>query len=237
MTQVTEIPSPAAVDTLAVLRWARSRRHEEPLASFWSALCVKLGEPQDASAERVLAELGANGGNSFANFFRGEGVVYAEVAYDVARGLAGLFGDKPFSRGDVEGCERFVLRKLGITEDDLARLCATVDRRALARAVEKQVEQRLGQAAAATVGNLAAREAAKRAAQEAGLVAARRVAAEVGKRIAGQLLTRLLFAFNAVMVAWLVVDLAGPALRKTIPGVTYVALLRKLHEAATEEEG
>ena len=31
-----------------------------------------------------------------------------------------------------------------------------------------------------------------------------------------------------------VVDLAGPAYRKTIPAVTYIAILRKLYEAAQE---
>jgi uncharacterized protein YaaW (UPF0174 family) len=67
---------------------------------------------------------------------------------------------------------------------------------------------------------------ATRAAREAG----KRVAVKVAQQVAA----RIVAALNVLLAAWTVIDLAGPAMRVTIPAVTYVAILRKLHAAGME---
>jgi len=167
-------------ETLEVLKWAHdAARDDEIVAMFWEELCKAVHEPLSASAEKVLSELCEYGGNTIANLFRGHGVDYAEVAYDVACALKPWLDDKPFSEGDIEACERYVLKRMEVQEDDLTKLIDAVR-------------------------------------------------ATVGKQVARQ---QVLRALSVVLLAWTVIDIAGPAMRVTIPGVTYVALLRKLYQS------
>ena len=80
-------------DTLRVLEWARKMRgSDQTVATFWKSLADAVREPESVSAERLLSELGAYGGNTLVNLVRRKGVPYPEVARDVAKTLAPTFG-------------------------------------------------------------------------------------------------------------------------------------------------
>lgn len=233
-------------DTLGVLRWARETAAEDPIvAMFWRKLCDAVNAPEAASAGRVLAELEAYGGNSIANLFRDGGVPYAEVAHDTAAMLNPTFGGRTVpSQKDVAGCEALVLWRMEVSQDDLDLLCGAVQQQAMSDALKRATATAVGVAAveaaafqsAKRIGAVAGERAAARLAGEVAVETAAQAGKQVAKgvavEVAQQVAARLLLAFNVIMVAWLVVDLAGPARRVTIPGVTYVALLRKLHRAA-----
>jgi uncharacterized protein YaaW (UPF0174 family) len=214
-------------ETLEVLKWAHdAARDNEIVAMFWEELCKAVDEPLSASAEKVLSELCEYGGNTIANLFRGHGVDYAEVAYDVACALKPWLDDKPFSEGDIEACERYVLKRMEVQEDDLTKLIDAV-RATVGSHVNSQVGKNVGEAAAKAVASAAMRQAANKVAEAAAKIVAR----EVGKRIARQVIAQVLRSLSLVFLAWTVIDIAGPAMRVTIPGVTYVALLRKLYHS------
>ena len=147
---------------LTILTWAHANRNEEPVASFWGALCDRLGFMPAASPRAVLAELERDGGNTLVNIFRGEGVGYTELAYDVADKLSGFFEDQPFSERDVVACERFVLGKMEVSEDDLKRLCDSVRGGGLRHSVSDQVRKGVAKGVAETAAFEAARRASCR---------------------------------------------------------------------------
>ncbi len=217
-------------DTLEVLRWAREASTEDDtVRMFWSKLCEAVSEPVTASAETVLRELRAFGGNTLVNLFRGCGVSYTEVAQDVASALDGWLGEGKYDPNDFESCESFVLEKMEVDAASLQELCSAVRSGAVKRAVAKEAQKATGKAAAYGVGRRVAAEAGKRVAARAATEAGKKVA----QKVAVQVATRIVAALNVAFAVWTVVDLAGPAMRVTIPGVTYVALLRRLHEGAT----
>jgi uncharacterized protein YaaW (UPF0174 family) len=227
-------------ETLAVLEWARALAPtDEVVGAFWSALCKAVREPADAPATRVYEEIGAYGGNSICNAFRDAGgVSYGEVAYDVAEKLRRVFADAPYSREETRACERFVLREMAVSQDNLDALCAAMAARGLSAAVAGQVAASAAAAAAEGAGYAVGREVAKRvalkAAAEAAEQAGKKAAQEVAKRVAAEVLAQVAAVLGVVGAVWLLIDIAGPATRVIIPAVTYVALLRKLHDAATE---
>jgi len=218
---------------LKIFTWARGS-DDEVVAYFYKALCDKMGLTTTDSADDVLDKLRRYGGNSLINPFRGEGVSYAELCHDVACKLNGVFEERPFGDPDPTGCERYVLGKMDVAEDDLDKLCTAVRGKGMGKAVSGQVRKAVTKGVAEAAAVQIARQAAVAAGEAAAKRAAAEAAKEVAKQVARQVLARILLAFNVVMVAWTVVDLAGPAFRKTIPAVTYIALLRKLHEAAHE---
>ena len=217
-------------ETLEVLEWARATaKQDDTVRLFWSKLCDAVSEPESASAGKVLAELGEYGGSTIVNIFRGSGVEYPEVATDVAEALDGWFGDGAFTPGDIYSCESFVLEKMEVDAESMKALCEAVRGATIERAIVAEASKATAKVAAYGVARRVAQEAAKRLAA--------RAAAETGKRVAqkvaAQVVARIVAALNIAFAAWAVVDLAGPASRVTIPGVTYVALLRRLHEGAT----
>ncbi len=219
-------------DTLKVLKWAHdTARDDEIVAMFWAELCKAVRETNSPSAEKVLSELREYGGNTFSNIFRNGGVEYAEVAYDVASTLKPWLDDKPFSEGDTEACERFVLKRMEVKEDDLAKLNDAIRAR-IGSDVSDQVVRKTAETVAKAAAGAATKQAAKKVAEAAAKEAAKRAAIEMGKQIARQILYQILRSLTLILAAWAVVDLAGPAKRVTIPGVTYVALLRKLYDNA-----
>ena len=236
-----------------ILSWAREQRDDEMVGSLWRRLCRVLNVHAEADADDVLFVLGCWGGNSFANVVRRRGVPYAEVAYDVARQLKRLFRPAGFARGDVIACERFVLRQLDVDEEDIETLCRAARQRAEGMALVSCAKTAVAGVAVDTTGKalgigaarVASQVVAKRVTQETGMRAAaaatkataqrsaRRAAELATTQALKQTLARLLIPLNALWATWALVDLAGPAFRKTIPAVTYVALLRRLHHAAT----
>jgi len=233
------------VGTLEILTWAQAAStSNEVVAMFWNKLRDAVNEPSTASAPRILSELQAYGGNTIVNFFREGGVAYEQVAYDVADALRPMFDARVFAEGDVSACETFVLRRMEISEDDLRKLGAAVEGHGMKNAVSAQVTKASGIAAvevggvvaAQQVAKVAATAAGKRVIAEAGKQIAKRAAKEAAKRVAAatakQVLARVVLGLNILLAALTLVSLAGPARRVTIPGVTYVALLRRLHGAA-----
>jgi hypothetical protein len=196
-------------DTLAVLRWAAAS--DEPIVrTFWGSLCEAVSEPESASADKVLSELRAYGGNTIANIFRsGDGVPYPEVVYDVADTLRSAFADAPYREGDVENCERFVLKAMEVTEDNVSDMCRAISSKAInaARAGISGAAAKVAGAriAGQTIGRVVAEQAAKCAAAEAAKRAAESAAKAAGKRAASaaaKAVTRLAQCQNA--------DLQGP---------------------------
>lgn len=248
---------PADAETQALLAWAHvAAADDEIVAMFWNQLREAVNVPPGGTPAEVFRELSTYGGNTIANAWRGAGVPYAEVAYDVAEALRGAFKERPFTKEDVRASEAYVLKKMEVKEEDLAAICAAIGGRAVEEAVNAEVT-RLGGAAvvrgvsgevakvavakvgghlAAEAAKKAAAEAAKKAAAEAAKKAAKKAAVEAAKKAAQKaaeataqrVLAGIVGALNVIMIAWTVIDLAGPARRVTIPAVTYVALLRKM---------
>jgi uncharacterized protein YaaW (UPF0174 family) len=239
-------------EELELLSWAREHRRDEVVRSFWRPLCSVLGLETTAAPEAVLRRLRLSGGNTLVNLVRRDGVCYAEIAYDVACRLRGLIKRRPFARGDVARCERFVLSEMGVSEQDLSQLQrAFVDRvddisfAAQARAMvidatvkeaikeaAKTVEEKAGLTAAGELGKQTVQQTGKRAASAAGRAVARQTAKKASEEVARHALrlavSRALTSVHVALWAWTIVDLAGPAYRKTIPAVTYIAMLRRL---------
>lgn len=241
--------------TLDVLQWAREQSaNDEVVSMFWKALCEAVSEPSDASANRVFSEVRAYGGNTIVNMFRDSGPDYSEVAYDVATTMRGCFESAPLSEGDVVGSERFVLKKLNVSSDDVAAIRAAAQaagvaaavQRAVAKAVAADAARKGAAKAGKEVGKVVAREvgeavlaeelakaAAKKLAtamaKRAATAAARKAAEKAAQQAAAQVAQGIAFAFNVVGAVWTVVSIAGPAMRKTIPAVAYVGLLRQSH--------
>jgi uncharacterized protein YaaW (UPF0174 family) len=227
------------VKTIEMLEWAKNIASEnEAVAMFWNELCRATKEPTTALPSRVLSKLKLYGGNSIANACRGEGVAYTEIAYDVAKILKPLFHDKSFSEDNVESCEAYILTRMEVKEDDIAKICETINKTGTNQAIRDQIKKASVKTTAAggatvLVGKGVAKVAAKRAVIEASKQvtkkAAQKVAQEVAKQAARQLLIRMTTALNIIMSLWIIVDIAGPARRVIIPGVTYTALLRRLY--------
>ena len=243
-------------DTISVLNWASAYgRKNDVVKLFWDELCDTLGMPSSSSGYKVLSEARAYGGNTLVNLFRREGVSYAEMAYDVAGTLRPTFTwAKDYQKGDLASIERYVLKQMAVSGDDVQNIFKsiksasneiitdnTAKKTAGAAVVEftaysigRTVGKKFGSKAAETVlkktVKAAAKKTAKKAAEATAKKAAKKAAEEAAKQVAKQVLVRLVAALNIALLAWTVVDIAGPAMRKTIPSVTYIALLRQLHK-------
>lgn len=220
--------------TLEVLHWARDRAEScETTQTFWSKLCKAVKQDPNAEANLVLRELRLDGSNTLLRPFRDEPVPYAEVAYDVAHALSPLRGWGGFTpeprKGDVDACERFVLHRMDISTDDLEALCQAISDKGWEQTFTSESAKLGGAAGTRFLGEKVAAEVGKRLAQKAAQEAGKRAGQKVAEQTAKSVVSRILMGLNLALAAYTVVDLAGPALRKTIPGVTYIALLRKLH--------
>ncbi|HLO10331.1 MAG TPA: hypothetical protein VK303_06600, partial [Desulfobacteria bacterium] len=71
----------------------------------------------------------------------------------------------------------------------------------------------------------------KEAAGKAISEASKKVAAEVENQVANLVLAGILIAVDIALAELTLIGITVPAYRKAIPGVIYVALLRKLHAA------
>ncbi len=239
-----------------VLDWASDySKKNDVVKMFWEKLCDTLNMSSDSSGNAILSEVRTYGGNTFANFFRGDGVPYVEVSYDVAGALRPTFTwAKDYKKGDLKSIEKYVLKQMEISDDDVEKIAegikmkttdkitenvlgngvSTLVLEATTYTVGRTVAKKLGSKAAEAVLKKAAETAAtkvgKKVAAAAVKKAARKAAEEAAKQMAKQVLVRLIAALNIVLLAWTVVDIAGPAMRKTIPSVTYIALLRQVKE-------
>lgn len=197
---------------------------DEKLASVEKG---KLRSTSDAIAKH-LREMGSN---DIATFFRGEGVQYAEIVLDVASKLGAKEASK--SKSEEEN-EAIILRKL--FADALDKMTEDEKRQLFSSMGIKGSEIPFGSAGTIIVQMLL---------RNFGGFATYRISVVVANLIARTLLgSGLTFAANAALMrtigvllgpagwiasgAWLLVDLAGPAYRKTVPAVVHIAMLRQM---------
>lgn len=206
-------------DTLQVIIWAKSEAQKnEVVREFWDALCDAVNEKNDASPDKIYSEIRLYGSNTLLRSKRPEGVNYHEVAADVADKLAGwaFWQKSPYGYDTIDDCERFVLEKMEISPEHMADLC---------KAVSKQANE---EAVINAVGN-----GAKDYAIAAGTsVAAALVVRQLAIQTARQVILQIARSLNIFLAILVIIDIAGPAYRCTIPAVVYMALLRKMHFAA-----
>jgi uncharacterized protein YaaW (UPF0174 family) len=243
-------------NTKNVLEWAANYSKENDVVKmFWDQLCHTLGMSASSTGSEILDEVRAYGGNTFANWFRGDGVPYVEVAYEVADALRPtLTWARDYKKGDLVSIEKYVLKQMEISDDDVnqilkgtkmatdakirkkilkedvPKIATALISNTLGNTLGKKLASKAAEAVLKKAAEAAAKKAAKKAAAAAAKKAARKAAEEAAKQVAKQVLIRLMAAINIALVVWTVVDIAGPAMRKTIPSVTYIALLRQLHK-------
>ncbi|MCK6532031.1 MAG: GTP-binding protein [Polyangiaceae bacterium] len=203
----------------------------EPLITYLKLDASSLPSAKRERAKKIASELRLAGSHDLASLMRGrEGVDYAEVVLDVGKRLKAAVS----SNGAVEANERAILAKL--FEDMLEQL-SPEERRELFR--EMNIDE-----SALPVGAVGAAVAQVLLKQFGGF-AVYRFAVIVANYVARALLGRgLSLAANAALTrmiglalgpvgwivsgAWLALDLAGPAYRKTVPAVVHVAYLRQM---------
>lgn len=183
------------------------------------------------NAETIVTHLREMGSNDIATFFRGgDGVDYKEVVYDVGVKL------KASVKEDVSVVknEEAILKKL--FADALDQMSDTEKRQLFQDMGIKESDIPWGKSGLALV---------QLTMGQFGGFAVYRISVIVANMIARALLGKgLSFAANAAITrsigaflgpigwiatgAWLLVDLAGPAYRKTVPAVVHMAMLRQL---------
>lgn len=183
------------------------------------------------SADKIAGHLREMGSNDIATFFRGDGVEYAEVVLDVAEKI----GAKQAKKGNsVEENEDAVLRKL--FADALDKMSDEEKRQLFSSMGLKESDIPYG-AAGALITQLLMKQFGGFAVYRTSLVLANMFSrALLGSGLSfatNAAITRTIGAFLgpigwAASGAWLLVDLAGPAYRKTVPAVVHIAMLRQM---------
>jgi uncharacterized protein YaaW (UPF0174 family)/signal recognition particle receptor subunit beta len=196
--------------------------YEEP--ENWKGLHSKEKAKQLSDCLRKM------GSNDIATFFRGEGVPYDEVVYDVGRKLS-AYVNRTNSAAENENA---ILIK--VFKDSLDKM-SDEEKRILFKSMNmNQKEIPYGATSTMMVQFLLKRY---------GGFAVYRLSLIISNMVARALLGRgLSLAANAMLArgisvflgpigwiatgAWLLVDLAGPAFRKTVPSVLHIAYLRQM---------
>jgi uncharacterized protein YaaW (UPF0174 family)/GTPase SAR1 family protein len=182
------------------------------------------------AAQQIADRLRRMGSNDIASLFRGgDGVAYEEVVFDVGEKLKA----KGVSRSNtIAQNEELIIEK--VFADTLDSM-SEEEKRVLFRSMNLDVKEVPLASSAAVLMPILLRQF--------GGFATYRIAVIVANMVSRALLgSGLSFATNAVITrtvgtllgpigwiatgAWLAVDLAGPAFRKTVPAVLYVAALR-----------
>ena len=206
-------------NTERVLNWAvRAQERDDTVREIWKALCDRFDVSTTATGERVLQLLRKAGSPDVADIFRDEPVPYSEVCLYIAEKLRSMSDDAERAKKDILSCEKYVLKRMDISEDDLERLCSAIRDRGMSVANEAGAAEAIRSAAVEGVAVTAARMAPKEA-------------AEVEIQVARLVLAGILIAVDIALAELTLIGIAVPAYRKAIPGITYVALLRIVHAA------
>ena len=142
-----------------------------------------------------------------------------------------MFEDAECTEEDILASEKYVLKRMGISEDDIGTLCSAMRDRGKSEAKEAGAAKTIRIAAIEGVAVSAARMARKEAAEKAMHEASKKVAAEAEHQVAKLVLAEILIAVDIALAELTLIGVTAPAHRRAIPGVIYVALLRKLHAA------
>lgn len=180
--------------------------------------------------QALLDEVCLDGANTIASIFRGwDGVEYDEVVRDVADQLNVEASHSEPRELEVEIIAFVVQKYLAGATPEQREQVADVLRSAGADFNRMKADILKGAFAAGTLALLIRQVGQKVVAQVVGKImlriAGRQAAKEASKR-AAQLAGMAIPLLNVVMIGWTVVDIAGPAFRKTVPTVIEVALLR-----------
>ena len=162
------------------------------------------------------------GGNSIANWFRGHGVSYKEVLYDVCKQLKVNFN----KNSSVDLIESYLLQKVLIdtidkmNEEEIKGMCGAQTKDAIKKELKSMNQKLITQLSIGLAINLAARWGVRQGV----MVAGRLAAAGAGLAIP---------FVNAALVIWAVLDVmfsvTGPAYRVTVPATLYIASLRRVY--------
>ncbi len=204
----------------------------QPLLKYLGYELGKKNLRDLSTANDIAAHLRRMGSNDIATLTRGgEGVPYAEVVLDVAKKLGASGASKTQS---VEHNEAKVIEK--IFSDTLDSMSID-ERRTLLQSMNMNVRDLpIGSSSALLIQQII---------RQFGGFSTYRLAVVMANMVSKALLgTGLSFATNVAVTrtvgtllgpigwiatgAWLAVDLAGPAFRKTVPAVLYVAMLRQV---------
>ncbi|GAA8294282.1 DUF3944 domain-containing protein [Helicobacter pylori] len=182
--------------------------------------------------ERIAEELQRYGGNSFANFFRGEGVLYKEILCDVCDHLKVNYNESSNTSLIEENMLAKILKDSleQISKKDLEELCHELGMTNINKMIggNKQVLDtsvltlfKTGGFSFLSVGYSCCKCNGKKTLGH-GLTA---VAGKVAlKKISGILAGPIGWAITGVLVS---INLAGPAYRVTVPACFVVAALRR----------
>lgn len=216
-------------NTKRVLIWAaRAQKRDDAVREFWKALCDRIDISTTATGEEVFQLLCKAGSHDLAHIFRDQ-ACYSKVCWYIAEKLRPMFDDAESTKEDILACEKYVLKKMEISEDDLEMLCLAIRDRAESEPNDEGAAKATRNAAMEGVSVFAARMARKVAAEKSMAEASKKVAAEVENQAAKLVLAGILTAIDIALAEWTLIGLADPAYRKAVTGVTYVAILRKLH--------
>jgi uncharacterized protein YaaW (UPF0174 family)/GTPase SAR1 family protein len=215
-------------------RSLRNKDDVRPLVKYLgmneSILDCDIGEERNVALS-IANYLRQMGSNDIATLLRGgDGVLYEEVVLDVGQKL----NAKVKSSYSVEKNEEQILLKM--FEDALERMTDDEKRSILLSMGISEYSIPMGAIGVAAVQNLL---------RELGGFSIYRVTVIVANMVSRSLLgSGLSFATNAALTRavgaflgpvgwiatglWLVIDLAGPAYRKTVPAIIHVALLRTI---------
>lgn len=176
-------------------------------------------------AKALLDEIRLDGSNTFATVLRGyEGVPYQEVVDDVAVKLRAPLQATP-QETEVAILEAVINKYLEKAKPEEREALQRVIEQAGSEATELVNAVRAGALAAGVLRAVLLRLGPKVAARLIANIFLRMATRAVAREAAKWVLIGVPIV-NIAMFAWLAIDIAGPAYRKTIPTVIQVALLR-----------
>ena len=219
-------------NTEQVLAWAaRAQERNDTVRELWEALCDRFDVGTKATGEGVLLLLRKAGSPDGADIFRDKPARYPEVCRYVAEKLRPGCDDAGCMEEDVLSCEKYVLKRMKISEDDLETLCSSIRDRRKSQADEAGAVETLTIATVEGIAITTARVAREKAVEKATYDAYKKVATEVKHQVVKLVLAEVLIAVDIAVAELTLIGIKVPAYHKAIPGVVYVALLRKLHAA------
>jgi len=198
-------------------------------------------ETEDGPDE-LVKEICLDGANTFMSVIRGwKGVPYQEVVRDVAEKVDATVGEKSseikMERAILDRVIAEYFEQHGKDTDfgDVAEILKTHG--ASVDDVRKRVVA--GGWTAGTLGlliNSIGERAVAKLVQEIVLAIIGKQAARAAALQAARFASFAIPMLNAVMVGWQIVDIAGPAFRKTVPTVLEVAILRMEHGSTPKKK-
>ncbi len=228
------------METLREILMNSSAADLEVLAEYQKELTkYQTVSSQELKISFLINEIRHNGGNTFANLIRGNGVEYDEIVRDVAKHLKVNFNSqKP---PDTDFLELEIIKKM-IT-DEFSKMDPAQQKEVLASLGAENMD--LLKVSPVVLAGLLAANLSGFAIFRLSAIAANAIARFIlGRGLtfgANTLLTRSLAVATGPVgwvlgTAWMAVDLAGPAYRITVPSVIHIALLRQKYRTTRQPQ-